>query len=169
MLAGANATLLVWNNVYGFDYTALKETALAEPLVDTVELKAVVTEPTAVLNLDLHTCTTADLDFRTPFTLSCRRDDYIHALVAWFDIEFSECHKPIRFSTGPHTKYTHWKQTVFYLKDVLTAGAGETIDAQMAVRPNQKNRRDLDIELEYKLNTDDATRQAEGRCEYRMC
>ncbi|PKS10650.1 hypothetical protein jhhlp_002405 [Lomentospora prolificans] len=158
-----------WDNVYGFDYTPLKETALSEPLVDTVELKAVVTEPSSVLVLDLYKCTTADLDFKVPFNLSCRRDDYIHALVAWFDIEFSECHKPVRFSTGPHTKYTHWKQTVFYLKDVLTVSTGEQVTATMAVKPNSKNRRDLDISIDYKLETEDPNRQAEGSCSYRMC
>src|SRR5690606_28817184 len=168
-LLGTNKLCPVWDNVYGFDYRALKETALSEPLVDTGELKAVVTEPTAVLDLDLYKCTTADLDFRVPFNLSCRRDDYIHALVAWFDIEFSACHKPVRFSTGPHTKYTHWKQTVFYLKDVLTVMAGETIESSMGVKPNQKNRRDLDIDIEYRLQTTDETRTAAGKCEYRMC
>lgn len=36
---------LVWDNVYGFDYSCIKDIALREPLVDTVELKAVVTDP----------------------------------------------------------------------------------------------------------------------------
>jgi protein arginine N-methyltransferase 1 len=158
-----------WNNVYGFDYTPLKETALSEPLVDTVEVKAVVTDPSPVLVLDLYKCTTADLDFRVPFKLSCRRDDFIHALVAWFDIEFSGCHKPVRFSTGPHTKYTHWKQTVFYLKDVLTVSSDEEVSVTLAVKPNSKNRRDLDIEIGYRLETEDPTRQGEGHCQYSMC
>jgi hypothetical protein len=35
----------VWDNVYGFDYSCIKEIALREPLVDTVELKSVVTDP----------------------------------------------------------------------------------------------------------------------------
>jgi len=35
----------VWDNVYGFDYSCIKEVALREPLVDTVDLKAVVTDP----------------------------------------------------------------------------------------------------------------------------
>lgn len=35
----------VWDNVYGFDYSCIKDIALREPLVDTVELKAVVTDP----------------------------------------------------------------------------------------------------------------------------
>lgn len=35
----------VWDNVYGFDYSCIKDIALREPLVDTVDLKAVVTDP----------------------------------------------------------------------------------------------------------------------------
>lgn len=37
--------LTVWDNVYGFDYSCIKDIALREPLVDTVDLKAVVTDP----------------------------------------------------------------------------------------------------------------------------
>ncbi|KAI1382194.1 protein arginine N-methyltransferase 1 [Hypoxylon crocopeplum] len=158
-----------WDNVYGFDYTPLKETALAEPLVDTVEVKAAVTDPTAVLTLDLYTCSTADLAFSIPFKLTCRRDDFIHALVAWFDIDFTACHKPIRFSTGPHTKYTHWKQTVFYLNHVLTVQQGEEVNFKLDVKPNDKNRRDLDIKIDYLLDTQDGTRSVEGFSEYKMC
>jgi type I protein arginine methyltransferase len=132
-------------------------------------MKAVVSDPASVIELDLYKCTTADLAFAKTFNLSCRRDDFIHALVAWFDIEFSACHKPIRFSTGPHTKYTHWKQTVFYLKEMLTVQAGEEVACRLAVRPNDKNRRDLDIELEYELGTQDPTRAAKGKCTYKMC
>lgn len=161
--------MAVWDNVYGFDYTPLKLTALTEPLVDTVELKAVVTDPCAVLTLDLYKCTTDDLNFSLPFNLSVRRTDYIHALIAWFDIEFSACHKPVRFSTGPHTKYTHWKQTVFYLADVLTVEAGENVAGKLSCRPNDKNRRDLDIAMDYKLETEDQNRIGDGHCEYKMC
>jgi protein arginine N-methyltransferase 1 len=155
--------------VYGFDYTPLKATALSEPLVDTVDLKAVVTDPVPVLTLDLYTCTTADLAFNTSFTLTAKRDDFIHALVSWFDIDFTACHKPIRFSTGPHTKYTHWKQTVFYIKDVLTVQDGEEIQCKLDVKPNDKNRRDLDIEIDYNFQTGDANRTAAGHSTYRMC
>jgi len=158
-----------WDNVYGFDYSPLKATALTEPLVDTVEIKAVVTDPTAVLTLDLYTCTVKDLAFTSPFTLDCRRDDFIHALIAWFDIDFTACHKPIRFSTGPHTKYTHWKQTVFYLREVLTVQQGEQIKGVLDNKPNEKNKRDLDVRIQYKLETEDPMRMAEGACEYKMC
>ncbi|POS83487.1 S-adenosyl-L-methionine-dependent methyltransferase [Erysiphe pulchra] len=158
-----------WDNVYGFDYSPLKKTAITEPLVDTVDMKAVVTDPTAILVLDLYTCTTSDLIFSSPFTLDCRRDDFVHALIAWFDIDFTACHKPIRFSTGPHTKYTHWKQTVFYLQDVLTVQQGEQIQGVLENKPNQRNKRDLDVKISYRLITEDPKRKAEGCGEYHMC
>ena len=89
----------VWDNVYGFDYTPLKDTALTEPLVDTVEMKALVTGPTTVFAIDLYTVNPKDLAFQAPFILDCRRSDFIHALIAWFDIDFTACHKPIKWPT----------------------------------------------------------------------
>jgi len=158
-----------WDNVYGFDYTPLKHTALTEPLVDTVELKAIVTDPVRVLDLDLYTCKTSDLTFISPFLMRCQRDDFIHAMVAWFDIEFASCHKPIRFSTGPHARYTHWKQTVFYLREVLTVQEGEVISGSLGNKPNEVKKRDLDVTLSYKLETEDPMRAAEGSADYKMC
>jgi len=159
----------VWDNVYGFDFTPIKEVALSEPLVDTVEMKAVVTDPTPVITLDLYKCKPEDLSFSIPFELRCRRNDFIHAFVAWFDIDFTACHKPIRFSTGPHAKYTHWKQTVFYLHDVLTVQQGEEVQCSLHNRPNTRNRRDLDIKIEYRLEAPEASRFAEGVSTYKMC
>ena len=141
---------------------------MSEPLVDTVDMKTVVTDPAAVLILDLYQVKASDLSFAAPFTLKVRRNDFIHAFIAWFDIEFTACHKRIRFSTGPHTKYTHWKQTVFYLNDVLTVEENEKITGLLGSRPNQKNKRDLDIHITYLLETEDLTRQIEGGGEYRM-
>ncbi|OAG08338.1 S-adenosyl-L-methionine-dependent methyltransferase [Paraphaeosphaeria sporulosa] len=158
-----------WDNVWGFDYTPLKATAMTEPLVDTVDMKYVVTDPASVLTLDLYTCTVDDLSFKLPYELNVRRSDFIHAIIAWFDIEFSACHKPIKFSTGPHTKYTHWKQTVFYLQDVLTVEEGEKIVGELENRPSEKNHRDLDITITYKLNTEDMHRQSAGQGTYKMC
>ncbi|MCJ1455345.1 hypothetical protein MMC28_005700 [Mycoblastus sanguinarius] len=158
----------LWDNVYGFDFTPLKHTALTEPLVDTVEVKACVTDPSRVFTIDLYTVTAADLAFRAPYQLTIRRPDFIHALIAWFDIEFTACHKPILFSTGPHSKYTHWKQTVFYLREVLTVEEGETVTGYLMSKPNEKKKRDLDITISYELQTEDEKRMAEGSLDYKM-
>ena len=158
----------VWDNVYGFDFSPLKQTAMTEPLVDTVEMKAVVTDPTPFLTLDLHTVTTSDLAFVANFELKVRRNDFVHALIAWFDIDFTACHRPIRFSTGPHTKYTHWKQTVFYIQDALTVEEGERITGVLSNKPSQKNKRDLDIQIQYRLETENPARAGIGLCNYKM-
>ena len=133
-----------------------------------MDIKAVATDPTAILTIDLYNVKPSDLTFTSAFTLDVRRNDFVHALIAWFDIEFTDCHKPIRFSTGPHTKYTHWKQTVFYLNDALTVEQGERITGVLGNRPNDKNKRDLDVKIEYRLETDDPTRAGGGVCDYKM-
>jgi protein arginine N-methyltransferase 1 len=109
-----------WDDVYGFDYSCIKDIALREPLVDCVELKSVVSQPCAIKHIDIRTVTKEDLAFKVPFSLKATRNDYVHAFLGWFDIQFSACHKPIQFSTGPQAKYTHWKQTVFYTPETLT-------------------------------------------------
>lgn len=58
--------------------------------------------------IDLHTVKKEDLSFNAPFQLYCRRNDYIHALVAFFTVEFTHCHKRTGFSTGKSVSITLW-------------------------------------------------------------
>lgn len=157
-----------WKNVYGFDYSPFQEVALSEPLVDTVELRAVVTDPYPIFELDLYTVKVEDLAFSKDFTLKARRDDIAHAVIAWFDIEFSKCHKPIRFSTGPHAKYTHWKQTIFYLHDELLIKNGEVIKGNLTSKPNKQNPRDLDISIRHSFHPEEKSRVSEDTYRYVM-
>jgi protein arginine N-methyltransferase 1 len=99
-----------WDDVYGFNMSVIKDMAIREPLVDTVNANAMATTSYAFKEIDLYTVQVSDLTFHVPFELTCTRDDYIHAFVCYFDIVFSKCHKPIRFGTGPQDAYTHWKQ-----------------------------------------------------------
>ncbi|KAG0654569.1 Protein arginine N-methyltransferase 1 [Rhodotorula mucilaginosa] len=154
-----------WDDVYGFDYSCIKEIALREPLVDTVELRSVVSNPCKIATFDLLKVTKADLTFKADFKLVATRNDYVHAFLGWFDCAFRACHKPVSFSTGPHAKYTHWKQTVFYLSDMVTLQQGESIEGQITVAPNQRNPRDLDIVIDYEAKGQHAVKE---RREYRM-
>lgn len=82
------------------------------------------------------------------FRIKGTRNDYVHALVVWFDIRFTKCHKPVYFSTAPFAKYTHWKQTVFYLEDVLSLSEGEEITGVISAKQNEHNHRDWDISIQ---------------------
>ena len=136
-----------WDDVYGFDMTPIKDIALREPVVDVVDAKALVTDAVPILRLDILTCTKEDLDFTATFRLQAQRNDYIHALVAYFECAFTQVHKPLGFSTAPFARYTHWKQTVFYLEEALTICTGETVEGEITTKKNRKNCRDLDIRL----------------------
>ncbi|XP_053258603.1 protein arginine N-methyltransferase 8 isoform X4 [Podarcis raffonei] len=128
-----------WENVYGFDMTCIRDVAMKEPLVDIVDPKQVVTNACLIKEVDIYTVKTEDLVFTSAFCLQIQRNDYIHALVTYFNIEFTKCHKKIGFSTAPDAPYTHWKQTVFYLEDYLTVRRGEELYGSISIKPNEKN------------------------------
>jgi protein arginine N-methyltransferase 1 len=152
--------------VYGFDMSCIKRMALAEPLVDTVAAEQIVSNTVCVKTIDITTMTKDDCRIDAPFSLKVSRNDYVHALVAYFDVQFTACHKPLAFSTGPKARSTHWKQTVFYLEASAAVCAGETLSGRITCAPNTRNVRDLDISLEYAL--DGKRAQLNGRQEYRM-
>eukprot|EP00798_Chlamydomonas_sp_ICE-L_P025979 gene25979-11665_t len=137
-----------WDNVYGFNMSCIKE---IEPLVDVVNSEQISTNTCVIKSIDIKTMTKEDCTFKVPFSLTASRNDYIHAIVASFDIVFAAGHKPITFSTSPRARPTHWKQTVFYLEDTLTMSMGEVLTGTLSCAPNAKNPRDLDIELDYKF------------------
>jgi len=136
-----------WDQVYGFDMSCVRKVAIGEPLVDVVDPKQVVTNCCLLKEIDIQTVKVEDCTFSAPFTLSMRRNDYVHGLVCFFNMEFTHCHKRIGFSTSPESPYTHWKQTVFYFDDYLTVKKGEELHGTFACKPNERNVRDLDFEV----------------------
>lgn len=159
-----------WNDVYGFDYSPFIEVAMAEPLVDIIESHTINTSTAKLYEIDLNTVKIEDLAFFKKFTLTASRDDQVHALVAWFDIVFPSDKKEsqVEFSTGPYHRPTHWKQTIFYLDDVVSVKQGEKIVGSLACRPNSQNPRELDIEIQYELETFDNSdaRKQSGKRDY---
>lgn len=141
-----------WSNVYGFDMSSIRDIALTEPLVDIVDPKQIVTNSCLIKEIDINTMTVDDIKFQSEFHLTFKRNDYGHAFVTYFNIEFSACHKKVGFSTAPDQPYTHWKQVIFYFKDHLTCKRGEEIFGIFSCTPNLRNIRDLDfqIDLEFK-------------------
>jgi len=143
-----------WDDVYGFNMSCIRKIAIAEPLVDVVDAKQVVTGSCLLKEVDLYKVQKADLIFETPFQLSVKRDDYIQAFVTYFNIEFTKCHKRTGFSTSPESNYTHWKQTVFYIDDYLTVKRGEEITGLFRMTPNPKNKRDMDFQIRVSFRGD---------------
>jgi len=138
-----------WDDVYGFDMSCIKKIAISEPLVDTVNPEQICTKPCQLKIIDIHTVKKEDLTFDAKWKLTTTRNDYLTAMVVWFDCGFTKIHKPIWLSTGPRAPYTHWRQTVFYLHEQLTVEEDETIEGTISCKPNAANHRDLDFEIGY--------------------
>ena len=139
-----------WENVYGFDFSCIKDLALGEPLVDTVDAKQIMcTEPCKILEVDINTVTKEELNFTSSFALTAARNDYAHGFLLYFDVTFQCGHKPIGFSTAPSNQYTHWKQTTFYLREDLIMCEGETVEGVFSCSRNATNHRELDIRISY--------------------
>jgi protein arginine N-methyltransferase 1 len=142
-----------WNDVYGFDFSAIRPLAIREPLVDVVDAKQVMTRyPARIYHIDLNTVKKEQLDFTTSFMLEAGRDDYVHGLVLYFDVVFTKSHKQYGFSTAPEEPYTHWKQTTLYLQEPLTVVNGEKINFTLSCSHNGVNPRELDLNLSYEFH-----------------
>lgn len=50
--------------------------------------------------VDLYTVQLEDLSWESDFMLVAKRNDYIQALVTFFTVEFTKCHKRVGFSTS---------------------------------------------------------------------
>nr|AEX33824.1 protein arginine methyltransferase 1-like protein [Schmidtea mediterranea] len=143
-----------WQNVYGFDMSCIRKFATSEPLVDVVNPDQIVSDICLVKEINMYDITVDDLTFSTPFTLSMLRNDYVHAMVTYFNIKFTSSLKPITFSTAPtKRRATHWKQSVFYLDDgkddTVPVKRGEEINGVFSLKPNARAI-DVSIDLKFK-------------------
>jgi len=136
-----------WDDVYGFTMSSIKRLSLAEPMVATVNRSTVVTNNCLLKEFDMQHGKKEDIAFTSPFHLQIRKNDYVQALVTYFNVEFSKCHKKTWFSTGPDHAETHWKQTIFYLRDYITCKKGEEIFGQFKMENNPTNKKELNIEI----------------------
>lgn len=122
-----------WQDVYGFDMTAMTEKIYDDVLVRAPPASAIVGRPERnqpFQVLDLHTIKKEGLDFEAPFKLILNKDiDRLDGFCVWFDTIFMDNRQSAipeamldgstsndtvvagntYLSTGPFTKHTHWQ------------------------------------------------------------
>ncbi|KAF9231844.1 hypothetical protein BU15DRAFT_81915 [Melanogaster broomeanus] len=59
--------------------------------------------------------------------------------------------KVISFSTGPLSQPTHWKQTIFLLRDPILAEEGTVVSGTFYCKKSDENSRELDVEIHYSV------------------
>lgn len=116
-----------WEDVYGLRMSCLRREAAHVPAVDVVGADKVATTASQLMSLDLATCNSRDISFRSPFVLSATHTEGevpLTAIVGYFDV-FFDLTKPASFSTGPLATPTHWKQTIFFLDEPIIMKPGK--------------------------------------------
>jgi protein arginine N-methyltransferase 1 len=138
-----------WMNVYGINMECIRSAALAEPLVDIVGRELTMSSIGKILDLDLYKATVKDLEFAKEFELKIKHNDNIYALVGWFDVFFERLNNPVRFTTSPFSRKTHWRQTVFYLPEPIKAKAGGVLSGVIGIFKDTKNHRHINIKIKF--------------------
>lgn len=152
-----------WDNVYGFKMSCLKADALVEPLVDICPCNQMITTSADLVTLNIETVKKEDLAFKSTFSLSLTHTNVLHAVVIFFEINFTHGKKQYTISTAPWARYTHWKHTVFYVPVPMDVQRGNVLNGVFDLRPSTVNPREMDIDMEFYLYKDQ--RDADG--EYR--
>ncbi|KAF2458785.1 S-adenosyl-L-methionine-dependent methyltransferase [Lineolata rhizophorae] len=130
-----------WNNVYGFNMTAMKDKIYEDVVVKIVADAQLVGDSDAFCDIDLHTVRPESLQFRKHFNPEglIIDEDASHlpfdGFVIWFDTYFqrerrqridpsvhahqyvAEGRPGCAFSTGPFSPPTHWRSCVLILDD----------------------------------------------------
>ena len=136
-----------WKNVYGFKMSTMLSSSIEEPLMDIVNSDKVISKAAIIQEFDLMKISVKDLDFDSLFQLEILKDGNVSAIVGYFDIVFCGEEHTVNFSTSPEATPTHWKQTVFFLKEPLACKSGDILKGRIFCKKNKKDTRGLDVAL----------------------
>ena len=133
--------------VYGINMADLSEVSRLEPVTEALLEETVITTPCLLLELDLQTCEMGELKMSSVFHLKVLRQDYLTALFTYFNMLFTHGRQLVVLSTGPRSPPTHWKQTIFCLKEDLVVKEGDTIVGEMKVELGNSEARKVDFHV----------------------
>lgn len=90
-----------WEDVYGVNMTCLQKVVMFDPIIDTVPADIIMTDSCKILQLDLTTMKPNDVEFSSKYCLNASQNETMHAMLSWWDCEFSRLENPQILSTKP--------------------------------------------------------------------
>ncbi|MCH79938.1 putative arginine N-methyltransferase [Trifolium medium] len=149
-----------WSNVDGINMSVLIPSAktcfCSSPKVETVELASLLADPHQVIEVDMHSISSSDLDsISTAFEFHSYRSAPLHGFALWFDTRFSRLPRvmpgaPI-LSTAPSAPSTHWQQTLLDCEDPIDLEEDQVILGSLEIKIDRYYPRILHIDLSYGL------------------
>ena len=141
-----------WDNVYDFNFHAMKELALTEPVIDMLNPSFYISQPVIISKIDIHKCSREDIFFKKEFKFVADKTIRIDAFATYFDVLFGDMEHKTVLSTSPHKKQTHWRNTLFYLEEPITLNKGEKVEGIIEFAEHPRNNTSLIVHFTYCIN-----------------
>lgn len=135
-----------WSNVYGFDMSIMQPKVLKEAIVEVCRSEHIITDSVVIADLSMQTVDYGYPNFEISFELKVSKSGKFTAFVGYFDT-FFDLPNSVQFSTGPHSKPTHWQQVLFYLKNTVDVKEGDVISGQFQCNRGKQDARALCVKI----------------------
>lgn len=155
-----------WENMYGIDMDCIREAALSEVLVDSVNANQLMTTICRLADITIYQINSQYRSLKCRFSLTLLKSENIYAFVAWFGVRFNFLRFPVTLFTDPFNAPTHWKQAVMYLPEVVVAKKGGSLSGTLTISRTERYQKDLNIGLSYCYK--DATSTVSGSKMYKL-
>ncbi|KAH0785575.1 type I protein arginine N-methyltransferase Rmt1 [Histomonas meleagridis] len=142
-----------WDNVYGFDYTPIKNDAPIEPIMCSFLPKYINSSVSDFVKIDFKTFEKSQFQIKAPFTIKCNEDDEISLFVFWFKVDYQIPNRNIVLDTSPFSHPTHFCQICFNLHEILKVQANDVISGFFTIKPENEMMRPISYEISYSLNS----------------
>ena len=152
-----------WRDCYGFKMDVFREDAFLDAQIEVLHSREVASDSCLLQNLNLSIVSLEELNFTSSFSLTFKEksSNRMHGFVVWFDILFDgtmagvqvSTQNPkvesVQFTTSPYGIPTHWKQTLFILKEGLDVKVGDEFIGTIKVEKSPENPRELITIMSY--------------------
>ena len=151
------STVTFWNDVYGFDFSEVKQIALEQltkkPLHNNITNKRnLLANSERIVELNMYTVAVEDIEhIVSHFTFTVESPGLFDSFCTWFCVEFENFSKPdeknIVLDTSPDAEITHWKHPLLLLDKATNVVNGDVISGTIQLKRNEKLRRHMSLKL----------------------
>lgn len=145
-----------WDDVYGFDFTPIKDNSFNEPYMYFVSPQMIKSEISIFQPLDFNTLSINNLNVKHSFTIKCNEEHEVSSFVFWFKVIFNN---NVIFDTSPYKDQTHFCQIIFDIKEPFQVKEGDIISGTISINLNDNKTRPIFYKIKYTINKSEEIKQ----------
>lgn len=116
---------------FGFDFRALRQSALYQAYTTIVEPDDVVSTSECVCRVDFAHSSPNAADFNSEVSVTCLRSGIVHGLCVWFELELGTASA---LSCGPHDNLTSWYHMFLPVLEPIEVSSTMALTARVSAK-----------------------------------